>query len=72
MTTMLVPNSGAMKLFSRSVVFILLVCLPISCSAEKEEQEGILPQGYTDALDKADSVEGMLKDSEKKRREETD
>ncbi len=57
----------------RSVLMIAL--FPIfaaGCSAEKEEQEGILPQGYTDALDKADSVEGMLKDSEKKRREETD
>ena len=57
----------------RSVLMIAL--FPIfaaGCSAEKEEPEGILPKGYTDALEKAENVEDFLKDSQKKRLEEID
>lgn len=32
------------------------------CSSEKEP-EGVIPQGYKDAMDKADSVEDKLQDA---------
>ena len=49
------------------IVIVLVTLLAASCSSKNEEPEGILPKGYTDALDKAEGVEGFLEDSKKER-----
>ena len=61
-----------MSKIRRAMMIALFPIFAAGCSAEKEEPEGVIPKGYTDALDKAENVEEFLKDSQKKRLEETD
>ena len=52
---------------------ILIAVIPLlltNCGAEEEEPKGVIPQGYKDALNKAENVEGFLQDTKKKRDEE--
>jgi hypothetical protein len=48
-----------------SIVLISLIAA--SCGSKNEEPEGILPKGYTDALDKAEGVEDFLEETKKER-----
>ena len=57
---------------SRAILIALLPAILLGCELKDEEPEGILPKGYTDALDKAEGVEDLLKDTQKKRQEEMD
>jgi hypothetical protein len=57
---------------SRAILIALLPVVLLGCGPKDEEPEGILPKGYTDALDKAEGVEDLLKDTQKKRQKEMD
>jgi hypothetical protein len=57
---------------TRAILIALLPAVILGCELKDEEPEGILPKGYTDALDKAEGVEDLLKDTQKKRQEEMD
>lgn len=53
---------------SHTVMSIVLISLiAASCGSKNEEPEGILPKGYTDALDKAEGVEDFLEETKKER-----
>ncbi|MEE4145757.1 MAG: hypothetical protein V2I26_13210 [Halieaceae bacterium] len=50
---------NTLKLISTALVLTLIS----SACARQEEPEGVIPAGYTDAVDKAESVEGKLEDA---------
>ena len=53
---------------SHTVMSIVLISLIAArCGSKNEEPEGILPKGYTDALDKAEGVEDFLAETKKER-----
>ena len=41
----------------------LLVALMLGACSREEQPEGVIPEGYKSAVDKANSVEGTLEDA---------
>lgn len=59
----------------RYVAIGLLALLPsliVGCGLKEEEPDDVIPEGYKNAVNKAESVEGLLEDTEKKRLEDMD
>jgi hypothetical protein len=61
-----------MRIPYSAIVIILSAAILSGCGLKEEEPEGVIPQGFEDAVHKADSVEGLLQDSKKKRDEAMD
>jgi hypothetical protein len=55
-------NTGA-----RTILITLLYTLVVGCGAKEAEPEGVIPQGYKDAVNKAENVEGLLQSSQENR-----
>ncbi len=49
------------------ITMVLVSLLAASCGSKNEEPEGVIPKGYTDALDKAEGVEDFLEETKKER-----
>jgi hypothetical protein len=49
-----------------------LLLLPLIACGAKEEPTGVIPQGHLDAMDKANDVEDVLQDAQKKQLENID
>ena len=58
------------KFAIRSVSIVLAILLT-ACGGSTEPA-GVIPKGQLEALEKAENVEGMLMDAQKKRLEEVD
>jgi hypothetical protein len=52
-----------MELVARTILITLLYTLVVGCSAKEPEPEGVIPQGYKDAVKKAENVEGVVQDT---------
>ena len=61
-----------MNLPGRTILFTLLPIILLGCGIKEEEPEGVIPEGYKNAVNKAENVEGLLQDSQKKRTESVD
>jgi len=57
-----------MNTLAKIAVTALLAIPLIACGA-KEEPTGVIPEGHLKALDKANNVENMLEDAQKKQQE---
>jgi hypothetical protein len=58
-----------MKTLTRIFLIALIPLLLAACEPSKEKPEGVIPQGYKDALKKAENVEGVLLGAEQKQKE---
>jgi hypothetical protein len=56
----------------RILTAALAASLIIGCELKDEDPEGVIPQGYKDAVNKAENVEGLLQDAQKKQLEDVD
>jgi len=54
------------------VPILLLAALALAGCTKQEEPEGVIPQGYQDALHKAGNVEADLQDAAQRQMEELD
>jgi hypothetical protein len=52
-----------MKLVARTILITLLYTLVAGCGAKELEPEGVIPQGYKNAVKKAESIEGILQNT---------
>jgi hypothetical protein len=54
-----------MELVARTILITFLYTLVVGCSAKEPEPEpeGVIPQGYKDAVNKAENVEGVVQDT---------
>ena len=60
-----------MPMFMKISAIALLALFIVACSAE-EEPTGVIPEGHLKALEKANNVEDLLNDAQKKQLEEVD
>jgi len=60
-----------MPMFNKVSAIALLALFITACGAQ-EEPTGVIPEGHLKALEKANNVEDMLNDAQKKQREEVD
>ena len=44
----------------------------LSACSQKESEEGVIPEGYKSAVEKAQGIEGQLEDTMQMRRQEMD
>ena len=49
----------------RAVSIAVIPALMQACSLKEEEPEGVIPEGFKNAVNKAENVEGLLQDSKK-------
>lgn len=49
-----------MNIGTRTILMTLLYTLIVGCGAKEAEPEGVIPQGYKDAVKKAENVEAVL------------
>jgi hypothetical protein len=56
----------------RILTAVLTSVVLIGCDLKDEDPEGVIPQGYKDAVNKAESVESMLQDAQKQQLEDID
>ena len=61
-----------MNTVGRSILIALLSTIVLGCGQKNEEPEGVIPEGYKSAVNKAEDVEGLLQDTNKKHLEEMD
>jgi len=61
-----------MTMLSRTFLILLIPMLLAACEMRDEEPEGVIPQGYKDAMKKAENVEGVLQDAEQAQKEALD
>lgn len=61
-----------MKLPGRAILIALIPAILLGCGLKEEEPEGVIPESYKSAVNKAENVEDLLKDSQNKRVEEVD
>jgi len=54
------------------LILLALLATPLGACSTDEEPTGVIPQGHLDALDKANNVEHILKDAQKKQLEKLD
>ena len=55
------------------VILIALIPVALSgCGGKNEEPEGVIPEGYKNAVNKAENVEELLMDTHQKRLKEAD
>jgi len=54
------------------VPILLLAALALAGCTKQEEPEGVIPQGYQDALHKAGNVESDLQDAAQRQLEQVD
>ena len=59
-----------MKSFPRTLSIVFSCALLAACGAKEEEPAGVIPEGYKDAVKKAENVEQLLQDSQNKQLEE--
>ncbi|MEH6567808.1 MAG: hypothetical protein V7709_01950 [Halioglobus sp.] len=55
---------------TKTILITLLCTLIASCGAKEAEPEGVIPQGYKDAINKAENVEGLLQGTQENRSKE--
>lgn len=60
-----------MNHFTKFAVISALALGVVACAPEKEPT-GVIPEGHLKAMEKANNVEGMLNDAQKKQMEEVD
>jgi hypothetical protein len=58
-----------MKIPTRIFLIALIPFLLAACEPGEEKPESVIPQGYKDALKKAENVEGVLLGAEQKQQE---
>ncbi|MEH6590388.1 MAG: hypothetical protein V7746_09040 [Halioglobus sp.] len=51
---------------------VLTATVISGCELKDEDPEGVIPQGYKDAVNKAENVEGLLQDAQKTQLEDID
>lgn len=61
-----------MNIPAKIILIVLIPVMLLGCGLKEEEPEGVIPEGHKSAVNKADSVEGLLQDSQKKRTEAVD
>lgn len=61
-----------MNIPAKIILVVLIPVMLLGCDLKEEEPEGVIPEGHKNAVNKADSVEGLLQDSQKKRTETVD
>ncbi|MEH6583234.1 MAG: hypothetical protein V7754_14930 [Halioglobus sp.] len=61
-----------MKTLSTILLTALSVVLILGCELKEEEPKGVIPEGHLNAMKKAENVEGLLQDANKKQLEEID
>ncbi|MCB1695157.1 MAG: hypothetical protein H6984_02900 [Pseudomonadales bacterium] len=54
----------------KSAMPVIVTVLLLSGCAQEEKPEGVIPEGYKNALDKAQGVEGKLEDTMQLREQE--
>lgn len=52
---------------TRTILITLLYTLIAGCGGKEAEPEGVIPQGYKDAVKKAENVEGLLQGTQENR-----
>ena len=57
---------------NKALTILLAVGFLSACSAGNEEPKGVIPEHMEEGMEKADSVDAMLKQADDARREELD
>jgi len=61
-----------MKLKLLTAATVVAAILLVGACSQKESEEGVIPEGYKSAVEKAKGVEGTLQDTMQMHREEID